>query len=258
MRKTPKRRSAKKFESRKLPEVPPASDTPLTLIARSESQKPARRTLSLGAAPPVPAGESCDVRHILASVSTAQDEDFIAVLSGLERSISASQGVRQAAGNAGFAPSIFRQMILSSAPERFQRFLRKQSTTRTSVIADAPMMISTAERMARDRCGSDLQSFARVELSYAQTRGVWSRIGAFAGRSSFSLYSAECLRASDADTGGIQSTFVRGSSRSCLRVSGKCEIKAGISVQAAKPFAAGQSPIACQEAIFGAHMIGTS
>lgn len=97
MRKTPKRRSAKKFESRKLPEVPPASDTPLTLIARSESQKPARRTLSLGAAPPVPAGESCDVRHILASVSTAQDEDFIAVLSGLERSISASQGVRQAA-----------------------------------------------------------------------------------------------------------------------------------------------------------------
>lgn len=96
MRKTPTRRSAKKkAESTKLPS--PASDAPLMLMARSASQKPARKTLSLGAAPPVPAGESCDVRDILASVSMAQDEEFIAVLSGLERSISASQGVRQAA-----------------------------------------------------------------------------------------------------------------------------------------------------------------
>ncbi len=95
-RKVPARRPGKKkAESTKPPKVTPTSDAPLTLIARSEPQKPARKALSLGAAPAAPAGESCDVRGMLASVASSQDEEFGAMMDVLGTA-SESARVRQA------------------------------------------------------------------------------------------------------------------------------------------------------------------
>jgi type IV secretion system protein VirD4 len=80
-RKAPARRPAKKkAESSKPAKAPLISDSPLTLIARPEPKKPARKALSLGAAPAAPAGESCDVRDMLASVASSQDEEFGAMM----------------------------------------------------------------------------------------------------------------------------------------------------------------------------------
>ena len=80
-RKAPVRLPPRKTaESTKPSKITPISAAPLTLIARPELQKPARKALSLGGAPPAPAGESCDVRHILASAQAGQNEDFDAMI----------------------------------------------------------------------------------------------------------------------------------------------------------------------------------
>ncbi len=71
-------------------------DAPLTLIPRPAAPKPGRKSLSLGAAPSAPAGESCDVRDILASVASGQDDDFVTMMSVLGTAPETS-GVQQAA-----------------------------------------------------------------------------------------------------------------------------------------------------------------
>ena len=76
--------SKKKAGKTKPPEPTPVPNAPLKLIARPATPKPPRRALSLGAAPPAPAGESCDVRDMLASVATDQDEGFAAMMTVLE------------------------------------------------------------------------------------------------------------------------------------------------------------------------------
>jgi type IV secretion system protein VirD4 len=96
MRKAPARRPAKKkVENSKPSKLPSTSDIPLKLIARSEPQKPVRKALSLGEAPPAPGGESCDVREMLASVATNQDEAFGAMI-GVLGTVPESARVRQA------------------------------------------------------------------------------------------------------------------------------------------------------------------
>ena len=61
---------------------PPPELAPLTLVSRSTPPQP-RKTLSLGAAPAAPPGENCDVRDILASAVTGQDESFAVMMSVL-------------------------------------------------------------------------------------------------------------------------------------------------------------------------------
>ncbi|MBR1040683.1 type IV secretory system conjugative DNA transfer family protein [Bradyrhizobium viridifuturi] len=61
---------------------PPPEPAPLTLVSRSAPPQP-RKTLSLGAAPAAPPGENCDVRDILASAVTGQDESFAVMMSVL-------------------------------------------------------------------------------------------------------------------------------------------------------------------------------
>jgi type IV secretion system protein VirD4 len=99
MRKPRARRPpGRKTESPKPSKVTQAADAPLTLIARPEPPKPARKALSLGAAPPAPAGESCDVREMLASATKSQDEDFAAMTRVLDTASGAScDNVRKAA-----------------------------------------------------------------------------------------------------------------------------------------------------------------
>jgi type IV secretion system protein VirD4 len=53
---------------------------PLELSPRQTAPRPASKTLSLGAAPAVPPGESCDVREILAAASIDQDEEFASMI----------------------------------------------------------------------------------------------------------------------------------------------------------------------------------
>ena len=71
---------------------------PLTLAPRRPGAPPPklepRKTLSLGAQPAAPPGESCDVREILAAAAEEQDEGFNAMAAVLR----AEQGpkVRQA------------------------------------------------------------------------------------------------------------------------------------------------------------------
>ncbi|GEC15452.1 type IV secretory system conjugative DNA transfer family protein [Nitrobacter winogradskyi] len=78
-----RRSSRKKAEQVKsVPPVPPR-DSPFTLIARPAAPKAAQKSLSLGAAPPTPAGESCDIRDIMASVASGQDDDFGAMMNVL-------------------------------------------------------------------------------------------------------------------------------------------------------------------------------
>jgi len=58
---------------------------PLTLAPSRAVPLPSqpRKPLSLGAQPPAPPGENCDVRDILASAAAKQDEDFVAMASAL-------------------------------------------------------------------------------------------------------------------------------------------------------------------------------
>jgi type IV secretion system protein VirD4 len=53
---------------------------PLELSPRGIAPRPAAKPLSLGAAPAVPPGESCDVREILAAASDDQDEEFASMM----------------------------------------------------------------------------------------------------------------------------------------------------------------------------------
>ncbi|MGR9426199.1 type IV secretory system conjugative DNA transfer family protein [Rhizobium leguminosarum] len=64
--------------------APPRPDReisdPLELSPRGTAPRPAAKPLSLGAAPAVPPGESCDVREILAAASDDQDEEFASMI----------------------------------------------------------------------------------------------------------------------------------------------------------------------------------
>ncbi|MBY3060381.1 type IV secretory system conjugative DNA transfer family protein [Rhizobium leguminosarum] len=53
---------------------------PLELPPRRAVPRQTGKTLSLGAAPAVPAGENCDVREILAAASDGQDEEFASMM----------------------------------------------------------------------------------------------------------------------------------------------------------------------------------
>jgi type IV secretion system protein VirD4 len=53
---------------------------PLELSPRRAAPRETAKTLSLGAAPAVPPGESCDVREILAAASDGQDEEFTSMM----------------------------------------------------------------------------------------------------------------------------------------------------------------------------------
>ncbi|MFC6493969.1 type IV secretory system conjugative DNA transfer family protein [Ancylobacter dichloromethanicus] len=95
-RKAPGRRTIKtKAEATKPPKASVAAEAPLTLMARTEPKTPVRKALSLGVAPAAPAGESCDVRDMLASVASSQDEEFGAVMEVLGKAPNSAR-VRQA------------------------------------------------------------------------------------------------------------------------------------------------------------------
>ncbi len=72
-------------------------DAPLALIARTTAPKAAKKTLSLGAMPPAPAGENCDVRDILVSVASCQNDDFGTMARVLDTTTAASSGAVQKA-----------------------------------------------------------------------------------------------------------------------------------------------------------------
>jgi type IV secretion system protein VirD4 len=85
-RKTKSRRPPKSASNKATAtERPQAPAAPLTLVAR-RTAKPESKSLSLGIAPPAPPGESCDVRNILKSTEARQDEEFSAMMSGLDTS----------------------------------------------------------------------------------------------------------------------------------------------------------------------------
>jgi type IV secretion system protein VirD4 len=93
------RRAAQRAATKAKPE-PAAQDeaTPLTLApsrpAGPPSQPQPRKALSLGAVPPPPPGESCDVREILAAAAGEQDAGFNAMTDELREET--SPNVRQA------------------------------------------------------------------------------------------------------------------------------------------------------------------
>jgi type IV secretion system protein VirD4 len=93
---TQQRSSGKKAEPVKSVAPAPQQDTPLTLIPRTGAPKMARKSLSLGTAPPAPAGENCDVRDILASVASGQDEDFATMINVLDTAPATGGKARQA------------------------------------------------------------------------------------------------------------------------------------------------------------------
>lgn len=70
---------------------------PLNLSAQVSTLKPMRKALSLGDAPAPPAGESCDVRDILASANTGQDESFAAMIGLLDPAKASDGNLRKAA-----------------------------------------------------------------------------------------------------------------------------------------------------------------
>ena len=84
-RKAPAPRRAKVATTKaKASASPPPEPAPLTLVSRSAPpQPPPRKTLSLGAAPAAPPGENCDVRDILSSAATGQDEIFTVMMNVL-------------------------------------------------------------------------------------------------------------------------------------------------------------------------------
>lgn len=59
---------------------PEQKDPPLALTPRRTAPRPVAKSLSLGEAPAVPAGESCDLREILAAATDGQDEEFSSMM----------------------------------------------------------------------------------------------------------------------------------------------------------------------------------
>ncbi len=97
-RKTPAKRAArKKADKDKSAEPTAMPEAPLTLTARSAVPKLTRKELSLGMAPPAPAGENCNVRDMLTSVAAGQDESFAAMMNVIDTSSTTDRKVRQAA-----------------------------------------------------------------------------------------------------------------------------------------------------------------
>jgi type IV secretion system protein VirD4 len=95
-RKTRSRRPPKSVPNKATAaERPPVPVAPLSLVARRSAAKPEPKSLSLGAPPPAPPGEGCDVRDILKSAETRQDEDFSAMMNVLD--ISSDAKMREAA-----------------------------------------------------------------------------------------------------------------------------------------------------------------
>lgn len=74
-RKTPARRK-KGTTAPESAALPARQDLPLALTPRRTAPNPAAKSLSLGEAPTAPAGESCDLREILAAATDGQDEQF--------------------------------------------------------------------------------------------------------------------------------------------------------------------------------------
>ena len=92
-RRVAKKRDAEKPES---PEAAATSAPRLALKPYPVAVKAGRRLLSLGEAPQGPAGESCDVRDILASAADAQDDDFEAMHGVVATVAKSSEAVRRA------------------------------------------------------------------------------------------------------------------------------------------------------------------
>lgn len=83
-KRTPTPRGSKAGTDRRRAAPPSTSTAPLVLTpARPAEPVPVRKTLTLGAAP-APAGESCDLRDILASAGEGQGEAFDAMMDVLE------------------------------------------------------------------------------------------------------------------------------------------------------------------------------
>lgn len=66
-----------------------------------------RKPLSLGEAPQAPAGESCDVRDILASAAEAQHDDFEAMRGVLGTAAKSREAVRNATEELAFLHASF-------------------------------------------------------------------------------------------------------------------------------------------------------
>ncbi|WP_052506846.1 TraM recognition domain-containing protein [Bradyrhizobium elkanii] len=97
-RRAPTRRPTKKPIGKKAPAGDaPLVEMPLNLSAQVSTLKPMRKALSLGDAPAPPAGESCDVRDILASANTGQDESFAAMIGLLDPAKASDGNLRKAA-----------------------------------------------------------------------------------------------------------------------------------------------------------------
>jgi len=80
-RKVPAPRRAKAATTKAKASPASPEPAPLTLVSRPAPAQPQpRKSLSLGSAPPIPPGENCDLRDILASASTGQDENFAAMM----------------------------------------------------------------------------------------------------------------------------------------------------------------------------------
>ncbi|CAH1662821.1 MULTISPECIES: type IV secretory system conjugative DNA transfer family protein [Hyphomicrobiales] len=79
----PKSRRTPSKPASKAKATPPDGEPALLLTPRRAPTHPAepkRKELSLGAQPPAPVGENCDVREILAAAAADQSEDFVSMI----------------------------------------------------------------------------------------------------------------------------------------------------------------------------------
>lgn len=84
-RKAPAKRAKRPSNGKVKPAIDAAPvEAPLTLAMRSAPSTPVRKSLSLGEVPSAPDDESCDVRAILASAVSGQDESFAAMIGVLD------------------------------------------------------------------------------------------------------------------------------------------------------------------------------